>query len=85
LEKAYVGKGCQHCNKTGYSGRTAVFEIILIDSHLEELIAKRASMDQLKAYASEKKMRMLRDEVMELIEKGLTSVEEGIRILYSTE
>jgi type IV pilus assembly protein PilB len=85
LEKAYVGKGCQHCNKTGYSGRTAVFEIILIDSHLEELIAKRASMEQLKAYASEKKMRMLRDEVMELIEKGLTSVEEGIRILYSTE
>jgi type II secretory ATPase GspE/PulE/Tfp pilus assembly ATPase PilB-like protein len=42
-------------------------------------------MDQLKAYAAEKKMRMLRDEVMELIEKGITSVEEGIRILYSTE
>lgn len=85
LEKAYVGKGCQECNKTGYSGRTAVFEIILIDSHLEQLIAKRSSMDQLKAYAAEKKMRMLRDEVMELIEKGITSVEEGIRILYSTE
>lgn len=85
LEFAHVGKGCQNCNKTGYTGRTAVFEIILIDSHLEQMIAKRATMDQLKAYAAEKKMRMLRDEVMELIEKGITSVEEGIRILYSTE
>mgnify|MGYP004703299421 CR=1 FL=1 len=62
LEKAYKGVGCAECNQTGYQGRTAVFEIILVDNKLQELIAKRAPMDDLKVYAREQKMRMLREE-----------------------
>lgn len=85
FKEAYIGKGCKHCNNTGYSGRTAVFEIILIDSALEQLIAEGAKMDQLKEYAKSKKMRMLADEVIDLIKEGTTTVEEGIRILYSAD
>ena len=85
LTHAHIGKGCKFCNNTGYSGRTAVFETILIDSALEQLISHNASMDELKKYSKEKNMRMLADEVIDLIKEGITSVEEGVNILYSTD
>ena len=85
LETAHKGNGCSECNQTGYQGRTAVFEIILIDNKLQEMIADRANMDDLKKYAKEKNMRMLREEVLDLINTGVTTVEEGIRILYSVD
>lgn len=85
LVTAHKGNGCSECNQTGYQGRTAVFEIILIDNQLQEMIADRANMDDLKKYAKEKKMRMLREEVLDLINTGVTTVEEGIRILYSVD
>ena len=85
LDKATKGVGCAECNQTGYQGRTAVFEIILVDNKLQELISKRAPMDELKDYAKQQKMRMLREEVLDLINKGVTTVEEGIRILYTVD
>ena len=85
LTHAHIGRGCKNCGNTGYSGRTAVFETILIDSALEQLISHNASMDELKHYAKSKNMRMLADEVVDLIKEGMTSVEEGVNILYSTD
>ena len=85
LRTAKVGRGCQHCNSTGYSGRTAVHEVLMIDQGMEELVSRRASMDELRRYTRERGMRMLRDEVLDLINKGVTTVEEGIRILYSVD
>ena len=85
LVHSHVGRGCKHCGNTGYSGRTAVFETILIDGQLEQLISHNASMDELKQYAKSRNMRMLADEVIDLIKEGTTSVEEGVNILYSTD
>lgn len=85
LDVAFKGNGCTECNQTGYQGRTAVFEIILIDAKLQEMIADKANMDDLKKYASTQKMRMLREEVLDLINQGVTTVEEGIRILYTVD
>ncbi|MGB7594289.1 MAG: ATPase, T2SS/T4P/T4SS family [Erysipelotrichaceae bacterium] len=85
LKTAKVGKGCQHCNQTGYQGRTAVHEVLMIEQGMEELISRRASMEELRKYTHERGMRMLRDEVLELIDKGVTTVDEGIRILYAVE
>ena len=85
LKTARLGKGCQHCNQTGYSGRTAVHEVLMIEQGMEELISRRASMEELRKYTRDRGMRMLRDEVLELIDKGVTTVDEGIRILYAVE
>ncbi|MDD2592539.1 MAG: ATPase, T2SS/T4P/T4SS family [Erysipelotrichaceae bacterium] len=85
LKTAFKGKGCSHCNNTGYTGRTAVFEIVLIDANLQRMIANKVGMDAMVDYVAKEKTRMLKDEVMELIEKGTTSVEEGIRILYTID
>ena len=85
LDKAFAAHGCSKCNNTGYTGRTAVFEIVLIDGKLERMISEKASMDDLKAYAEAKDLRTLRDEVMDLVENGKTSIEEAVRILYTAE
>ena len=85
LDKAFAAHGCSKCNNTGYTGRTAVFEIVLIDGKLERMISEKASMDDLKAYAEAKDLRTLGDEVMDLVESGKTSIEEAVRILYTAE
>lgn len=85
LKTAHRGKGCSHCNNTGYTGRTAVFEIVLIDASLQRMISNKAGIEKMLSYVTEQKTRMLRDEVLELINAGITSVEEGIRILYTLD
>jgi len=85
LTQVYVGEGCPKCNHTGYSGRVAVFETVLIDGALEEMISRGASLDDLRNYAKMKKIPMLKDEVMGFIANGTTTVEEALRILYNVE
>jgi type IV pilus assembly protein PilB len=85
LTQAYAGKGCQQCKFTGYLGRTPVHEVLVLDQTFEEMITRRASMEELRAHAKVKGMRTLKDEITELIEQGVTTVEEGLRILYSVE
>ena len=85
LTETEYGRGCDSCNNTGYSGRTAVFEMLLIDKHIQDLVSKGASMEDLRAYAEETNMRMLREEVLDLVRAGTTTVEEAIRLLYSVD
>lgn len=85
LTQAYRGKGCPRCNNTGYSGRAAAFEIVLIDPKLEEMIVKNATVEEMREYAQTKQMRTLRDEVTEYVAQGVTSVDEALRVLYNTE
>ena len=83
--KAFGPVGCSQCNNLGYSGRTAVFEIVLIDSVLERMISEGATMEGLRKYAATKNLRSLRDEVLDLVKSGKSSIEEAVRILYSVE
>jgi type IV pilus assembly protein PilB len=85
IKTAYKPVGCTHCSNTGYAGRMAVFEIVLVDSKLERMISRNASMDELKQYAVDKNLRTLREEVMDLVNSGVTSVDEAVRILFTAE
>ncbi len=85
IETVYHAQGCDKCNNTGFSGRLAAFEIVLIDHHLEELISKNAPMEVMRSYAEEKKMQMLRDEVVRFVSQGQTTVDEALRVLYSVD
>jgi len=85
LTRVHHGKGCAKCNHTGYSGRMAVFETVLIDAALEEMISKNAGLDDMRIYAQDKGIPMLREEVVHFIELGITTVDEGLRILYNVE
>ena len=78
----YKGKGCAICHQRGYKGRMAVHEIVIINHILRELIHKKASMEELQRAACEQGMVTLRDSALELLRKGLTTLEEISTILH---
>ncbi len=76
----YEGKGCDDCKFTGYKGRTAIYEFLLMDEGIRDLVLKRASADQIKKKALEFGMHTLRMDGWEKIKKGLTTINEVIRV-----
>jgi type IV pilus assembly protein PilB len=71
--------GCDSCNKTGYKGRTALFEVMKIDDDLRTMILTRAQSREIKRKAIEKGMLTLRRSGLIKIKNGVTSVEEVLR------
>lgn len=82
IEKAKlaVAKGCPNCNYTGYKGRTGIFEAIVIDSDMEQLISQKPTISQIKSLAHKKKMAtMYQDGLIKVLE-GLTTIQEVERV-----
>lgn len=82
---SYVGTGCEKCKFTGYSGRTAVFEILMVDGELARMIANDDGQEKMTKYVASKGTRTMRQEVLELVNKGTTSIDEAINILYTID
>ncbi len=77
----YNAEGCKYCNNTGFYGRVAILEAVMIDDAMREMIIKKKSLDDIKAYALEKcHVRFLRDDAFIKVKDGLTSLDEVIRI-----
>lgn len=77
--KFYQGRGCAKCNKTGYRGRSAVFEILEIKEPIRELILERAPTSTIKQRARELGMRTLREDALLKLYEGITTFEEVLR------
>lgn len=76
------GRGCQSCGGTGYQGRIAVHEILVADREIRRMIVEQKSSDEIFAYAKEKQnMTTLREGVVDLVERGITTVEELMRVV----
>lgn len=78
-KKFYKGRGCDDCNETGYKGRKAIFETLRIGDTLREMINQRAPGVVLRQKAIEFGMRTLREEGLDAIFAGETSVEEVLK------
>ncbi|MFH1228429.1 MAG: ATPase, T2SS/T4P/T4SS family [Planctomycetota bacterium] len=76
----YRGKGCEECNFTGYQGRTAIYEIMLIDEQVRKLVLAKSSSDEIKKTAIRSKMKTLRMAGWEKVRAGITTVEEVLRV-----
>ena len=74
------GKGCDECKHTGYKGRTAIYEVLVIDSAIRDLVMARESADKIKDKAIEHGMRALRQDGWEKIKNGLTTPAEVLRV-----
>jgi len=74
----FHGVGCEYCRGTGYSGRQAIFEIMLLDDDIRSLIMKRASTGVIREAARKRGMRTLRESGLLAIFDGTTTVEEVI-------
>jgi len=73
------GRGCDHCNKTGYRGRLALFEIMTLDDTLREMIMAQANTAALRNEARKRGMRTLREAGLLSIYDGQTTIDEVVR------
>jgi type IV pilus assembly protein PilB len=72
------GKGCYQCLNTGYRGRTGVFEVLVNDETVQELILRRRSAQEIsRAAIAEGKLRTLKDDAAEKVLQGVTTLEEA--------
>ncbi len=79
----YKGKGCNSCNNTGYKGRIAIHEILPITKEIRFLIDKGSSIDSIKEEAKKQNLVSLRENCIELVKEGITTIEELLQATYS--
>jgi type IV pilus assembly protein PilB len=77
--KFHYGRGCEHCNNTGYRGRMGIYEIMTLDDEMRDLIIKHASTQILRVEAKKRGMRTLRQAGLMSIYDGQTTIEEVVR------
>ena len=75
-----VGRGCKHCRGTGYKGRKAVGELLVLNDEIREAIIARAPVRQLKELAHRAGIRLIRESALELVRRGETTLEEVNRV-----
>ncbi len=81
----YRGRGCDACNHTGYKGRVGLYEIMVIDDDLRELIMQHASTQLLRAEARKRGMRTLRQSGLMAIYEGTTTIDEVVKETLNEE
>jgi type IV pilus assembly protein PilB len=77
--KFYRGRGCGACNNTGFKGRTGLYELMLINDQIRDMVNRGSSTEQLRDMALQTGMRPLRLSGLEKVYNGITTVEEVIR------
>jgi type IV pilus assembly protein PilB len=76
----FHGRGCANCNGTGYRGRLAIYEVMVMHEVLKELILRNASVVELKREAVKQGMSTLRMSALQKVREGLTTIEETVRV-----
>ncbi len=77
----FTGKGCKKCNNTGYKGRFATLEIMIVDDAIREMIMRRCSSDDIKRFAvKERNLMTLRAAGIQNFLRGMTTLEEVLRV-----
>ena len=79
----YRGRGCDVCKGSGYKGRVGCYELMPVTDKVRELILAHASAYAIREAAIEGGMRSLKEDAMEKILLGMTTLEESLRVIYS--
>ena len=78
-KKFYYGKGCDRCNSTGHRGRMGLFELLVVDDDIRDLISSGASTDALRQACRKIGMFTLRESGLNALFSGQTTIEEVVR------
>jgi type IV pilus assembly protein PilB len=79
-QKWFYGKGCDKCNNTGYKGRMGIYELVIMNDTLRDMVVAEASLDEFRnACKKVGGMRTLRESGLLAIHNGQTSIEEILR------
>lgn len=77
--KIFKGKGCTNCNQTGYKGRIGLYEVMPISPEIRSLILKGGSSDDIAKQAAKEEMFTLRDDGIDKVKQGVTTIDELMR------
>lgn len=83
--RVFRGGGCQNCNFTGFFGRTAIYEVLLIDEAIKDLLLKKTPSSQIKKVGVSRGMHTLRQDGWQKTIAGLTTPEEVMRVTSAEE
>ncbi|MBK5240159.1 GspE/PulE family protein [Clostridium sp.] len=81
----HKGKGCGHCSYSGYKGRIGVYEIMEVTRKHREYIMRNASVDEIRDICIENGMKTLKISCIDLVLKGMTTIQELVKIAYLKE
>jgi type IV pilus assembly protein PilB len=77
--KFYFGEGCDKCNNLGFKGRTGIYEFLVMNDDIRDLVSKGASTDQIRNYSRSKGVKGLRERGLDALYTGVTTVDEVVR------
>lgn len=78
--KMWAPKGCDRCRNTGYSGRVGIYEMLVVDDQVRDIIARNPNVAEFRRLCIERGMRTLRMDGLEKVRSGLTTVHEILRV-----
>jgi type IV pilus assembly protein PilB len=78
-KKAFRGRGCDVCNNTGYKGRVGLFELMIMNDHMRDMVMQNSSIDELRKAAQSFGMVSLREAGMNFAFEGTTTLDEVVR------
>jgi type IV pilus assembly protein PilB len=78
-KKFFYGRGCDRCNNTGYRGRTGIYELMVMNDEMRDIISGGASTDQIRVAARKMGMSTLREAGLRAIFNGITTIDEVVR------
>jgi len=78
--KVYYGKGCESCKSIGYKGRIAIYEMLLVNEAIQEMILNKSSSAVIKKKAREMGFKTLLDSGIEKVAQGISTPEEVLRV-----
>jgi type IV pilus assembly protein PilB len=78
----YKPSGCEFCEYRGYRGRIGIFELMMVDDQMKDLIVRKTSAVKLREIAIKTGMQTLQQDAIKKIIQGITSVEEALRVVY---
>ena len=76
----YRGQGCEKCKGKGYLGRPGIFELLVIDNEIRPMITERMDSQRIKNHAVSQGMKTLRQDGIEKVIQGITTLEEVLRV-----
>jgi len=79
----YRGRGCDHCRGMGYKGRIGVYELLIVNDRIRDLVLQKASSHLIREAAIESGMKTLKDDAIAKILLGQTTLEECLRVIYA--
>jgi type IV pilus assembly protein PilB len=78
-KKFYYGEGCDKCNNLGFKGRTGLYELLIMNDDIRDMVSRGASTDQIRSYSRKNGVAGLREAGLEALYNGVTTLEEVVR------